>query len=108
IVEISNRISSAASQCQTFDLHLCGAGCFPPHRAAKIVWAGVEEPTGRLATLAEQIEDAAEQLGFPREDRPFKAHITLARVNDHRAAGELRRRLTDVGGIDIGSLSVRD
>ena len=55
----------------------------------RVIWAEVEDG-GETAALAEQIEDAISPLGFSREMRPFRSHITLARVKefhpDHRYA----------------------
>lgn len=48
-------------------------------RQPRVIWAEVEDG-GRSARLAGMIESILEPLGFPREQRPFRPHITLARV----------------------------
>lgn len=48
-----------------------------------IVSCGIGGNTSALASLASRLESALENIGFPKENRPFKAHITLAR--DFRA-----------------------
>ena len=42
-----------------------------------------------LARLAADLEDRMRRLGFPREDRPFSAHVTVGRVKDGSGAGEI-------------------
>lgn len=44
------------------------------------------EPQPRLAELADKLEAVAQSVGFAAEKRPFKAHLTLARI------GRLRDR----------------
>ena len=54
-------------------------GAFPNFRRARVVWIGVEQDP-RLELLHHDLEIACEQLGFEVEGRPFRPHITLARV----------------------------
>lgn len=55
-------------------------GCFPKPRRPRVVWVGVQEPTGRLAALQDAIEEAVSAFGYPPEGRGFTAHLTLGRV----------------------------
>lgn len=56
-----------------------GIGAFPNFRRARIVWMGVlQEP--RLELLHHDIEMTFESLGFEVDGRPFRPHLTLARV----------------------------
>ena len=57
----------------------------------RVVWVGLEGDVEPLAALAEQIERALTPLGFPRERRPFAAHLTLARVLDATPSDERER-----------------
>jgi len=63
-------------------LRLIGADVVPSRRRPKILWLGVvdESAEGRLARLAGRLESAVRSLGFPPEERPFSAHVTLARA----------------------------
>jgi RNA 2',3'-cyclic 3'-phosphodiesterase len=56
-------------------LHLDGVATFPN---AGILYARVKPSTG-LLNLAEQVFRSMEDYGFPREQRPYTPHITLAR-----------------------------
>lgn len=62
-----------------FELVLSGTGAFPDVRRPRVLWAGVE-PNPALDALQGRLESLLEQAGFPREDRPFKPHLTLGRV----------------------------
>ena len=54
-------------------------GAFPNFRRARVVWIGVEQDP-RLELLHHDLESACEDVGFEVEGRPFRPHITLARV----------------------------
>lgn len=54
-------------------------GAFPNFRRARVVWFGVEQEP-RLELLHHDLEQACEAEGFEVEGRPFRPHITLARV----------------------------
>jgi 2'-5' RNA ligase len=64
----------------------------PRHHNVRVVWVGVEGETAKLAGLASRVEAALSPLGFPAENRPFSAHLTLARARDD-SGRETRERL---------------
>lgn len=57
-----------------------GLGCFPNPRRPRVLWVGVQEPTGRLEALQAAIEEAMTSLGYPPERHSFTPHLTLGRV----------------------------
>ena len=61
-------------------MRLGGGGAFPSERRAKVVWLGVVEGTDLLADLAGAVGALLAPLGHEPEDRPFHAHLTLARL----------------------------
>lgn len=65
-----------ASTQAAFALRLDRLGCF---RRARILWLAPHEPPVDLIELYERVWDRLASHGFTREERPFKAHITLAR-----------------------------
>jgi 2'-5' RNA ligase len=71
-------------------------GCFPTTRAPRVVWVGLEEPSGRLEALQRQIEDSLTQFGFEKEERQFHPHLTLGRVKGQHRLHSLLERLKTV------------
>jgi len=67
-----------------------GIGVFPDVRRARVLWAGLE--ARELEALALQVESALEPMGFPRESRAFRPHLTIGRWRDFNAKPELVRR----------------
>lgn len=53
---------------------------FPNLEAAHLVVAELQDASGELVKLAEDIADCALKLGIEREDRPLRPHVTLARL----------------------------
>lgn len=76
-----------------FELKVEGWGAFPRAAAARVFWAGVEDPGGRLAHLARAVEKLAREVGFPAEHRPYKPHLTLARLRNPRDLRPLLQEL---------------
>lgn len=72
-------IERAASSCASCELTMTGLGVFPHAQRPNVVWAGLQGADA-LASLAADLETGLEPQGFPRENRPFVPHLTLARV----------------------------
>ena len=68
-----------AVRAEPFTMTLQGAGRFPAKGTPRVLWVGVAAPAA-LAQLQRSIEEELVRLGIPPEDRPFSAHITLARL----------------------------
>jgi 2'-5' RNA ligase len=61
-------------------------GSFGGRRNLRVVWLGVGGDLSALTALAADVDAALGPLGFPREQRPFSAHLTLARSRDEAPA----------------------
>lgn len=81
---LSELLTAEAARWPRMKLSYAGAGAFPERGAPRTVWAGATGDLGKLAGLAAAVERAAEQVGVPREGRPFVAHVTLGRVRSLR------------------------
>lgn len=68
-----------------FRLRVGGLGCFPDPRRPRVLWVGLEEPTGSLQRLQGAIRKGCADLGLEVEKRAFSPHLTLGRVR--REAG---------------------
>ena len=87
--DIQGAIGSLTSHHRELLMTLGGIGAFPNFRRARVVWMGVtHEP--RLELLHHDVEMACERLGFELDGRPFRPHLTLARVR--RAMDEVEAR----------------
>jgi 2'-5' RNA ligase len=78
-----------------FSVQMAKLGSFGGSTGLRVVWVGLEGEVEGLARLAARVDAVLEPLGFPRERRPFAAHLTLARVKEG-ASPQDRRRLFDL------------
>jgi 2'-5' RNA ligase len=76
---LSAAADAVAARHRPFEMTLGGVGAFPNFRRARVVWIGVEGDP-RLELLHHDLELACGAAGFEVEGRPFRPHITLARV----------------------------
>jgi 2'-5' RNA ligase len=60
------------------DLRVRGMGFFPDEERTTVVWTGLVVTAG-LPALVEAIDGAVATQGIRKENRPFLAHLTLAR-----------------------------
>ena len=65
-------------------LRPAGLGAFPSLRKPRVLWVGMEGEVQRLNGIQAQVENALEPLGFVREKRGFRPHLTIGRVKDRR------------------------
>jgi len=67
------------------DAQLGGWGAFPKARRAGVVWLGLRHGDELLGALAREVGDRLRPLGFEPEERPFHAHLTVARLQRPRS-----------------------
>jgi 2'-5' RNA ligase len=79
LTPLTTTLDTITATHRPFDMALAGVGGFPSLRRARVLWIGVEnEP--RLELLHHDLELALETVGYELEGRPFRPHVTLARV----------------------------
>ncbi|HEX6309726.1 MAG TPA: RNA 2',3'-cyclic phosphodiesterase [Longimicrobiales bacterium] len=90
VERVQDVLRHAASRHSTITLRIAGVGAFPSLRRANIVWMGVA-PDAELNALQRELEPALSRLGFPREQRPFRPHITVGRAERNTRAPDIER-----------------
>ncbi|MFH0900087.1 MAG: RNA 2',3'-cyclic phosphodiesterase [Pseudomonadota bacterium] len=90
---------------QPFEVIARGVGAFPNPRSARVLWAGIDDSSGDLDRLATGVEQWMEELGFPREQRSFSPHVTIARIKE---GGGLEEFLPAYQSIDFGRSAIRE
>jgi len=74
-------LAAAAAACPVSSARVDGLGTFPERGHPRVLWLGLDLPAPVLE-LQRACERAAVRAGFPREDRPFRPHLTLARFRE--------------------------
>jgi 2'-5' RNA ligase len=93
VVEISAVAGKAAAAVGTFELAIGGAGIFPDMKRPRIIWLGMNGDVARLVTFQKELEHALQEFGFPREERPFRPHLTLGRIKSAKGVTGLAEAL---------------
>ena len=101
--DVCEVVSQAASQIKPFDFSVSGVVCVPRAGAVRMVWAGVDEQTGRLGRLQGMLEESLEDMGFCKENRSYKPHLTLGRLGGTRNVRELRNAVSDIAQTEFGT-----
>lgn len=71
---------------RSFTLSLGRPGVFPGPGRPRVIWLGLAEGGEGASASHEAVEARLETLGVPREERPFRGHVTLGRVREIRRA----------------------
>jgi 2'-5' RNA ligase len=101
IEALAPRLASAAGACPPLDVPVRGVGTFPDRGSPRVLWVGLELPPAAFE-LQRACERAARDARFEREERPFRAHLTLGRWRERAARPALPE--TDLGTTRVDSL----
>jgi 2'-5' RNA ligase len=102
VANIATVVGKAAEKEAPFALAVGGVGVFPdPHRP-RVLWLGMNGDVERLLVFQRGLEQALLQAGFPREERPFRPHLTLGRIRNPKGLIGLARVLEKGEGYTAG------
>jgi 2'-5' RNA ligase len=103
VPELVEVVGGACAGAAPFDIVLGGLGGFPNLQRPRVLFYEVTTGARELVALAGAIDKAlSEELGIPREERPFRAHATVARVKS-AVAPDLAARLAKAPAVERGS-----
>lgn len=103
--EVIDRLQALAAR-PSMTLDVAGLGWFPNPHSPRILFAGVSA-SDDFRRLAEDIDGALESLGISKEGKPFRPHLTLARIKDVGVPlAPLRHAIAALETTSFGSISV--
>ena len=94
-------LGTAAAACPAAEVPVAGLGTFPERGSPRVLWLGLDVPAA-VYDLQLACERAARAAGFEREERPFRAHLTLGRWRDRAPRPDLPA--TDLGETRLETL----
>jgi len=101
---VKTRIASEAS----LNLKIEKLGVFPDIRKPRVLWCGVTGDGEKLSALQKQLDSDFEGIGFPKEDRPFRAHLTLGRIKESHGLTGISEALTKHNAFVAGEFSCKE
>ena len=87
--DLKRALEERLSQVSKFEFSLKDLGAFPNFHKPRVIWVGIDSGAKELTDLAIKVDEATHSLGFEKENRPFSAHLTIARVKDPRTTSNL-------------------
>ena len=70
-------------------LYSKGVGVFPGLKRPRVLWAGIGGETDSLQKIQNQLDECISKTGIPKENRPFKGHLTIGRFKGHADSKKL-------------------
>jgi 2'-5' RNA ligase len=92
---ISEVVSGQAAGMRPLHLNIKGLGVFPGIRRPRVLWLGVGGEVARLIALQGVLDQGFETCGIKKEERPFRAHLTLARIKSPQGLSGLDKVLEE-------------
>ncbi len=86
--DIKSMLQAITCEHKAFDLHTARVGCFPNLKKVRVFWLGLEGDLAELISLHSSIDKISGKMGFAVENRPYAAHLTLARVREECTSSE--------------------
>jgi 2'-5' RNA ligase len=89
VPKISSALAFVVKEFRTIEIVVAKTGVFPRPSRPQVLWIGIDDLSGGLARLQERIEADCAREGFPKEDRAFRPHLTIARIRKPQQANRL-------------------
>ncbi len=102
IADLCARVRAAAVGVRAFDYDVRGLICTPPHGPLRMIWGGIDDRSGLMAVLHDQLDQALSGLGFKEENRLFRAHITVARIKRVQDPAAFRAAVREFAQTEFG------
>lgn len=84
IAVVKEALAGIASRFKPFEMSLFKLGAFPDLHRIRVIWVGLDKGCSDAEQIAQSIEAELDKAGFAKEDRAFRAHLTLGRVKTGR------------------------
>jgi len=101
-VEVCRRAAQAAGRVEPFEFGVTGLVCSPTHGALRMVWANVDDPSGMMSVLHDELAKGFAQMGLRQENREFRPHITVARIKYVANQARFRGAVRMFSDVDFG------
>jgi 2'-5' RNA ligase len=83
-------------------------GVFPNSRRPRVIWAGLSGQLERLQNLQRTLDSHLAVLGFSRETRAFKGHLTLGRVKGKIDFARMKTAIDKLKGFESESFETSE
>lgn len=106
--KIDLEIKNTVKNFSPFKLKAKGIGVFPGIKRPRVIWAGISGQVDLLLDMQKKLILGLEHLGFPREKRSFKGHLTIGRFKDKIDPKKILTAINEFGGFESREFTVRN
>jgi 2'-5' RNA ligase len=85
------------------NLNVKKTGLFPSLKRPRVIWIGIEGDIPSLLLLQNSLEEGFTGCGFPKEERPFRPHLTIGRIKTTKYSGDTEKFWQSADGCEAGS-----
>ncbi len=80
IDDVRGVMQKVSNQMTPFKIFIQGVGCFPKIERPRVMWVGLDGEIDKLNQLVTAVHCGLDPLGFPRDEKEYHPHITMARA----------------------------
>ncbi len=80
--KVARAVSESVTGYHPISIAVKGIGVFPGIKRPRVIWLGISKQLDLLTGLQKTLDEKLEAIGFPKEKRPFRGHLTLGRIKD--------------------------
>ncbi len=103
---LDERLRELAAATAPFELSVDGAGTFPSPSRPRVLWVGLGGQLEALGELAVGVRRAARSARIELDGKPFRPHVTAARVRRQLDAHDVPHILRKLSAADGGRFEV--
>jgi len=103
---VENAIESALSGFSPVRLKFGKLGAFPNFKRPRVLWIGLESGYEELSAMAGSLEDSFEEIGYEKEKRKFRSHLTIGRVKSQKGVNRLMEKVEYLKDFDGGNMKL--
>lgn len=100
INEISGAMDESVRGQAPISLQAKGLGVFPGIKRPRVIWTGVSGQVNQLIECQKRLAENLERIGFPKENRSFKVHLTFGRAKNRLDPKRLADALSEFSGFE--------
>jgi len=108
ICELAEAATAAAALGDSVTFTIGPLVCTPAGGRARMIWAPVRGGNDKLASLHAAMNGVLAPAGLRSEKRPFKGHVTVARIKLASDTKSVRRAVGDLPQDDFGTVQAAE
>jgi 2'-5' RNA ligase len=98
VQKIKEELNRCLKDEKSIKCNVSSVGVFPDDRFARVIWVGIKNGDMQIIDLAEKLENRLCKLGFKKEKKDFKTHITICRPKQILDRNLLKASLEEING----------